>query len=151
MLPARIAVPALIAVAFAGCADEPTLPKRDTNASSGATNGSFGMVIGSRVIGSRAAVGGVAGTAVGASLDEQDRQRANAAEIQALETGAPGAPVGWRSEHGPYHGTVVPGPYYYSGGMRCRSYTHTVYIGDRPQALRATACRNSDGSWTAVG
>ena len=150
MLRARIAVAALIAVALAGCAEDPSSPKHSAGAVAGANNGSaFSTLLGSRGTGSRA--GGVADGAIGASLDEQDRQRAYAAEMQALESGSPGAPVGWRSEHTPYHGTVVPGPYYYSGGMRCRSYTHTVFIGDRPQAVRNTACRNSDGSWTGVG
>ena len=150
MLRARFATAALIAAGLASCAEDPSTPKQDAGAAAGAAGGSaYSALLGSRVIGTRAP--GVAGSAIGASLDEQDRQRASAAEIQALETGAAGAPVGWRSEHTPYHGTIVPGPYFYSGGMRCRSFTHTVYLGDRPQAVRATACRNSDGSWTAVG
>jgi len=68
------------------------------------------------------------GGAIGASLDEQDRQRAYAAEMQALEYGQPGAPVGWRSDRTAYYGTVVPGPYYETRGMRCREYTHNIYI-----------------------
>ncbi|HEY7296846.1 MAG TPA: hypothetical protein VH684_02825 [Xanthobacteraceae bacterium] len=150
MLRAGIAVVALVAAVLASCAEDPSSPKKDAGAVAGATSGgAFSALLGSRVIGTRAP--GVAGSSIGAALDEQDRQRASAAEIQALETGAPGAPVGWRSEHTPYHGTIVAGPYYYSGGMRCRSFTHTLFIGDRPQAVRATACRNSDGSWTGVG
>jgi surface antigen len=141
---------ALTAAALASCAEDPSSPKQDSSAVAGANSGGgYSALLGSRGVGTR--MPGIASSAIGASLDEQDRQRASAAEIQALETGAAGAPVGWRSEHTPYHGTIVPGPYYYSGGLRCRSYTHTVYIGDRPQAVRATACRNSDGSWTAVG
>jgi surface antigen len=128
MSPAKVAVVVLMAAAVAGCANDPYSPKQGTGPVAGAVSG-----------------------AIGASLDERDRQRAHAAEIQALEGGAPGAPVGWRSEHTAYYGTIVPGPYYYSGGMRCRSYTHTVYIDGRPQAMRGTACRSPDGTWTAIG
>jgi surface antigen len=159
MLPARFVVAAIMAAAVAGCASDSYSPKQDTGAVTGAVGGgAFGAVVGGRGTGNRVAgaangavAGGLAGSAIGASLDERDRQRAYAAEMQALENGSPGAPVGWRSEHTAYHGTVVPGPYYYSGGMRCRSYTHTVYIEGRPRAMRSTACRNPDGSWIAIG
>jgi surface antigen len=139
-------MPALVAAAVAGCANDTHAPKSEFGAVDG--RGSASRVTAADT---GAAAGGVAGSAIGASLDEKDRQRAYAAEMQALENGSPGAPVGWRSEHTTYHGTVVPGPYYYSGGMRCRAYSHTVYIGGRPQAMRGTACRNPDGSWTAIG
>jgi surface antigen len=86
----------------------------------------------------------------GASLDEQDRQRAYAAEMEALESGAPGAPVGWRSDHTAYYGTIVPGPYYERRGLRCREYSHTIYVRGRPEIARGTACRNPDGTWTPV-
>jgi surface antigen len=147
MSAARLVMPTLVAAAVAGCANDTHSPKKPE----------FGAVDGrgtaSRVTAAAAgaATGGVAGSAIGASLDETDRQRAYAAEMQALENGSPGAPVGWRSEHTTYHGTIVPGPYYYAGGMRCRAYSHTVYIEGRPQAIRGTACRNPDGSWTAIG
>jgi surface antigen len=90
------------------------------------------------------------GSAIGASLDERDRQEAYAAEMRALESGQAGASVGWRSQHTAYYGSVVPGPYYESRGMRCRQYTHTVYINGQPQVARGTACRNPDGAWVAV-
>ena len=137
MSPASLVVPALVAAAVAGCANDAHSPKQDSGAVAGAATG--------------AAAGGLTGSTIGASLDEKDLQRAYAAEMQALENGSPGAPIGWRSQHTTYHGTVVPGPYYYSGGMRCRAYSHTVYIEGRPQAVRGTACRNPDGSWTAIG
>ena len=40
---------------------------------------------------------------------------------------------------------------YETRGVRCRDYTHTIYIDGRPQTARATACRNPDGTWTPVG
>jgi surface antigen len=158
MSASKLVLAALVAGSVAGCANDPYSPKQDTGAVAGAVaGGALGALLGGRGTGSRvagavigAAAGGLIGSAVGASMDEQDRQRAYAAEMQALESGAPGAPVGWRSERTAYYGTVVPGPYYEQRGMRCRAYTHTVYVDGRPQAVRGTACRNPDGTWMAV-
>jgi len=95
--------------------------------------------------------GGVLGGAIGAALDEQDRQRAYAAEVQALESGEPGIPVGWRGDAPQRYGTVIPGAPYQSRGTKCRDYSHSIYIDGRPQIARGTACRNPDGSWSPVG
>lgn len=115
----------------------------------GASLGSSG---GSRVAGAvvGATAGGILGGAIGANLDERDRQRAYAAEMQALEQSEPGEPVGWRGHPGRY-GTVVPGAYYETRGARCRDYSHTIFVDGRPQTTRGTACRNPDGSWSPVG
>lgn len=95
--------------------------------------------------------GGILGGAIGAALDERDRQRAFAAEVQALEYGEPGIPVGWRGEGPKRYGTVVPGAPYQTRGTRCRDYSHSIYIDGQPQTARGTACRNPDGSWAPVG
>ena len=158
MSPAKIIAATLAVITVAGCANNPYSPKQDAGAVSGAVaGGALGALLGGRGAGNRvagaligAAAGGLLGSAIGASLDEQDRQRAYAAEMQALEYGRPGAPVGWRSDRTPYYGTVVPGPYYESRGLRCREYTHNIYIDGRPQTASGTACRNPDGSWTVV-
>ena len=100
---------------------------------------------------SAAITGGVLGGAIGATLDERDRQRAYAAEVQALEHGEPGIPVGWRGEGPKRYGTVVPGAPYQSRGTKCRDYSHSIYIDGQPQIARGTACRNPDGSWSPVG
>ena len=158
MLPAKIIAAVLAAATVAACANDPYSPKQDSGAVAGAiAGGALGAVLGGRGTGSRvagavigAAAGGLLGSAIGASLDEQDRQEAYAAEMQALESGQAGAPVGWRSRHTRYYGSVVPGPYYESRGLRCREFTHTVYIDGRPQSARGTACRNPDGAWVAV-
>jgi len=148
----------LLAVSTAACANDPYAPNQNAGAVAGAiTGGALGAVLGGRGTGSRvagaaigAAAGGLLGSAIGASLDAQDRQRAYAAEMQALESGAPGAPVGWRSDHTAYYGTIVPGPYYERSGLRCREYSHTIYVNGRPEIARGTACRNPDGTWTPV-
>ena len=95
--------------------------------------------------------GGILGGAMGTALDERDRQRAFAAEVQALEHGEPGIPVGWRGEGPKRYGTVVPGAPYQTRGNKCRDYSHSIYIDGRPQIARGTACRNADGSWSPVG
>jgi surface antigen len=99
----------------------------------------------------KVASAGVLGNGLGANLDERERQRAFAAEMQALEQGEPGEPVGWKGTAAGRYGTVVPGGYYETRGVRCRDYSHTIYVGGRPETARATACRNPDGTWSPVG
>jgi surface antigen len=150
---------ALMSLALAGCANDPySGPKQDAGTAIGAITGaligsSFGGGTSGHVAGAvaGAAVGGVLGNAIGASLDARDRQRAYAAQMQAIEYGEPGAPVGWRSPDSSRYGTIVPGPSYQSNGLTCREFTHTIYVDGRPQTARGTACRNPDGSWTPVG
>jgi surface antigen len=48
-------------------------------------------------------------------------------------------------------GTVVPGPAYDTRGMRCRAYTHTIYIDGRPQIARGAARRGPDRTWNPIG
>jgi surface antigen len=129
---------ALMALAVASCAADTGLQQTGTIAYS--ETGSSTKV----------ASAGVLGKGLGVTLEERDRQRAFAAEMQALEQGEPGEPVGWKGAAGRY-GTVVPGAYYETRGIRCRDYSHTIYIDGRPQTARASACRNPDGTWAPVG
>ena len=97
-----------------------------------------------------AAIGGLIGNRIGAALDDEDRQRAYEAQMDALD--------GARPVHRYPGATPIPAATATScralsitfRGMRCRSYTHTVYIDGRPQIARGTACRNPDGTWTPV-
>jgi surface antigen len=113
-----------------------------------AIGGSAGNRLAGTVIG--AAVGGLIGNRAGAALDDEDRRRAYAAQTQALEAGPSGAPVAWRNPDSGRYGNVVPGPAYQAGGATCREYTDTFYVNSTPQIERGTACRNPDGTWTAV-
>jgi surface antigen len=113
-----------------------------------AIGGSAGNRLAGTVVG--AAVGGLIGNRIGAALDDEDRRRAYAAQMQALETGPSGAPVAWRNPDSGRYGHVVPGPAYQANGATCRQYTHTVYVDGAPQTARGTACRNPDGTWTTV-
>jgi surface antigen len=146
---------ASLAVGLAACAN--TGPKEAGGTAAGAVaggvignlvGGSAGNRLAGTVIG--ATVGGLIGNRVGASLDDEDRRRAYAAQMQALDTGPSGAPVAWRNPDDGRYGNVVPGPAYQANGATCRQYTETIYIDGRPQTARGTACRNPDGTWTAV-
>ena len=131
-----IAVPALATMLLGACTSEISLGSKAEPAAVATTGGISG---------------GVLGGAIGGSLDEHDRQRAYAAEVQALESGEPGIPVGWRGEGPKRYGTVVPGAPYQVRGTRCRDYSHSIYIDGKPQIARGTACRNPDGSWSPPG
>jgi surface antigen len=152
-----------LAASLTACAGDPSGvygpgPKENTGTLLGALGGAaigsqFGGGTGGHIAGALigAGVGGLIGNRIGASLDEEDRRRAYAAEMQALESGAAGAPVGWRNPANGRYGSVVPGPAYVDAGRHCRAFTETIYIGGRPQTARGVACRNPDGTWTPVG
>jgi surface antigen len=155
-MPARrlIAV-ALIGAGVAACSAD-SGPKETGGTVAGAAAGAIvGNVLagsGNRVAGTviGATVGGFLGNRIGTALDDEDKRRAYAAQLQALETGPSGAPVAWRNPDSGRYGNVVPGPAYEANGATCRSYSQTIYIDGNPQAARGTACRNPDGSWTVV-
>jgi surface antigen len=130
-----LAAPGLIACAGS---DAVVSPQPASN-----VTGSVGNTAANRQV----ATVGVLGNGFGAVLDERDHQRAFAAEVQALEQGEPGEPVGWRGAAG-RSGTVVPGAPYETRGTRCRDYSHTIFMDGKPQTARASACRKPDGSWT---
>jgi surface antigen len=147
---------AMAVLTLAGCAADPGAGSRQVEGTLGAITTSLFSTSqagsgSSGVTGSvgGASTGGILSGPVGASLDERDRKRAAAAEKQALERGEPGEPVGWRGAAG-RHGTVVPGVDYEIRNVRCRDYTHSIYIEGRPQTARTTACRNADGTWSPV-
>jgi surface antigen len=97
-----------------------------------------------------AALGSFTGNRIAAALDDDDKRRVYAAEMQALATGPSGAPVAWRNPDSGRYGNVVPGPAYQANGLTCRQFTHTAYVDGTPQIERGTACRNPDGTWTRV-
>jgi len=145
---------------LAGCAGNPetgTGPRENTGTLVGAL---AGAAIGSQIGGSTgsrvaagvagAALGGLIGNRIGAAMDDEDKQRAYYAQMQALESGAAGAPTAWANPDSGRRGTIVPGPQYDRRGMQCRDFTHTIYIDGRPQIARGAACRNPDGSWSPV-
>jgi len=87
-----------------------------------------------------AALGGVLGGPVGASLADDDRQAAWEAQIAALDSGQRRS---WRGSHGVF-GFVEPGA---ETGEGCRAYSQTIYVAGRPNRGRGLGCKQSDGSW----
>src|SRR6187399_2157144 len=127
------AVAVSVAGALAGCAGDPTGqygpgPKENTGTLLGALGGAavgsaFGGGTSGHIAGALigAGVGGLIGNRIGASLDDEDKQRAYDAQMDALERGQPGAPVSWRNPDSGRYGTIVPGPQYQQAGHSCRS------------------------------
>ena len=143
---------ALSASVLAACAGDPG-PRTASGAVGGAlVGGAIGALAGGGTgnIVAGAIAGGLVGGVIGNALDEEDRRRAYAAEMQALEYGGPGTPVSWQGQRGA-RGTIVPGPYHARGQyQRCRDYSHTIYIQGRPEVARGVACRNPDGTWSPI-
>ena len=144
--------------ACAGTAETGQGPRENTGTLVGAVAGGligsqFGGGTGERIAAglAGAAIGGLIGNRIGAGMDDDDKRRAYAAQMQALESGRSGVAVAWKNPDSGRYGSVVPGPAYQSNGLQCRPYTHTIYIDGRPQVARGNACRNPDGTWTAVG
>jgi surface antigen len=152
----RISAIGLLGAAVAACTTD-SGPREVGGTLVGAGTGALlgnaiGGAAGNRVAGTLAgaAIGGRIGNRIGAAMDDEDKRRAYAAQVQALEAGPSGAPVAWRNPDSGRYGSVVPGPAYQQQGAQCRQYTHTIYIDGRPQTARGAACRNPDGTWQAV-
>lgn len=91
------------------------------------------------------------GASLLADLDPADRQKAEAARQTALDKGASGTAVSWKSDlNGGRFGSVVAGPVFASEGKDCRQFTQTVYVDGVPRTGRASACKQPDGSWRAA-
>lgn len=156
---AAFAAASLTLVACAGDPSTGTGPKQNTGALVGALGGAligsqFGGGPGERIAAglAGAAIGGLLGSSIGASMDDEDKELAYAAQMNALERTPTGTAVAWRNPDSGRYGSVVPGPEYRAAAAPgpCRQYTHTIYVDGRPQTARGAACRNPDGTWTPV-
>jgi surface antigen len=87
-----------------------------------------------------AALGGVLGGPVGASLTDDDRQAAWVAQVAALDSGQKRS---WRGSHGVF-GFVEPGAV---TGDGCRAYSQTIYVAGRPNRGHGSGCKQPDGTW----
>jgi surface antigen len=87
-----------------------------------------------------AALGGVLGGPVGASLTDDDRRAAWNAQVAALNSGQRRS---WRGAHGVF-GFVEPGA---ETGGGCRAYSQTIFIAGRAHQGHGTGCKQPDGSW----
>jgi surface antigen len=93
---------------------------------------------------SGAALGGVLGGPIGASLTEADRRAAWNAQIAALDSGQSRS---WRGAQGVFV-FVAPGA---ETGGSCRAYSQTIYVGGRPNRGGGVACKQPDGTWKMTG
>ena len=106
-----------------------------------------GSVIGGAV---GALVGGLIGNQIGASMDQSDREQANAAFVRSTRV-AVGETVYWNNEQTGHWGTYRPIRDGESKmGYYCREFVTTVYVHGRTDKLYGTACRKPDGSWHAI-
>jgi surface antigen len=140
----------LTALALGGC----DLTSKG-GAGEGASSGSFSAARADRAAASAALTNAelsrLIGSKIGAALNEDDRRLAYEAQIKALESGSPGAPMPWRNPASGRFGNIVPGPAYDRKGAQCRGYSHSVHINGQLEIARGTACRSTDGVWSAIG
>jgi len=96
-------------------------------------------------------LGGLIGGAVGNHMDAADRERANAAASQALESVPSGQSVAWRNPDSGNAGAVTPvRTYQTANGQYCREYNQTITVGGEKHQSYGTACRQADGTWRIV-
>ncbi len=94
--------------------------------------------------------GGIMSSDIGRSLNEIVLQRAAQVEHFALETGQAGQSQSWSNPATTTGGTIVVGETYNINQSQCRDYTHTLTTIGGERTLRATACRQPNGTWRSV-
>lgn len=110
----------------------------------------IGLSNGAAAAVNNAAQGTPISSKLGAVLNDDDRKLAYEAQLQALDRGAPGAPVAWRNAASGHFGNIVPGPAYDRKGAQCRGFSHTITVSGELTTARGTACRSTDGVWNAA-
>ncbi len=126
--------------------------KQDIGGLSGAALGGLagaqiGKGKGSMAMAAVGALGGyLVGGAIGKSMDDTDRLKAN----QALETAPTGDRVAWRNPDTGGSYAVTPTNTYETASGPCREYTTEATIDGRQETVYGTACRQPDGTWQSV-
>src|SRR4030095_3964036 len=113
----RLIAAALAALSMAARAGTPQAaqgPRENTGPLVGAVAGGligsqFGGGTGERIAAglAGAAIGGLIGNRIGAGMDDDDKRRAYAAQMQALEAGKSGVAVGWKNPDSGRYGSGV--------------------------------------------
>lgn len=97
-------------------------------------------------------IGDLVGGAVGNALDQQDREMARRAALQAFEHSRTGDPSAWRNPDSGNSGRITPmRTYREPGGQYCREYEQDIVVGGETEKSYGTACRQVDGSWRIEG
>lgn len=148
-------IPAVVAIALlTGCADAPNKQTIGTGvgAVAGGVIGSlFGHGLG-KVAATAAGglLGGWAGHAAGGALDRADKEKAEEAAGKAA-TAPVGETVSWSNpDSGNAGSTTITNEAVDSSGNRCRDYQSTITVGGKDETTHGTACRQPDGTWTAM-
>ena len=102
-------------------------------------------------IGLGALYGAAIGANIGQQLDEKDKELANEAFQDSLESKKVGAVSSWNNPDTGHTGATTPTRTYTAdSGSPCREFTTTVLIGGEEQQGYGRACRQSDGSWKII-
>jgi surface antigen len=151
-LPAVLVVAALIAGCQNGQSDFG--PKTGFGAALGAAGGGLLAAAaggGGTGIAAGVLLGGLAGGALGSTLDAQDRRIAAQNSQNALETVPSGTTTTWRNPDSGNSGTLTPTrTFQNNSGQYCREYQQTITIGGKQEQSYGTACRQPDGTWKIV-
>jgi surface antigen len=151
-LPAVLVVVALIAGCQNGQSD--LGPKTGFGAALGAAGGGLLAAAaggGGTGIAAGVLLGGLAGGALGSTLDAQDRRIAAQNSQNALETVPSGTTTTWRNPDSGNSGTVTPTrTFQNNSGQYCREYQQTITVGGKQEQSYGTACRQPDGTWKIV-
>jgi surface antigen len=105
---------------------------------------------GNAASGAASILGSIAGTPAAKQLDARDKTISADAINAALQTSEPGKTTTWRNADTGHFGEITPGPLYSVNDYSCRDYVHHLTIGDSQQTVRASACRQPDGTWRAL-
>jgi len=87
---------------------------------------------------------------VGRKLTLNERKQAVSAEFEALEYSPAGETVKWGSQFFGSSGAVVASKTYDVGSSNCRQYVHTLLIKGKSETVKATACKEQDGTWVPL-
>lgn len=96
-------------------------------------------------------IGALTGSAIGRSMDDVDRLRANEA-IRTSYSSPLGETIDWNNPRSGNLGAVTPirdGTS--SSGQYCREYQQSITVGGRTEHGFGVACRQADGTWRIVG
>src|SRR5215475_439101 len=136
----RLSAAALLALSMAACAGTPETgqgPKENTGTLVGAVAGGligsqFGCGTGERIAAglAGAALGGLIGNRIGAGMDDDDKRRAYAAQMQALEGGKSGVAVAWKNPDSGRYGSRL------SVQRTAMPAVHAHHLYQRPAAGR---------------
>lgn len=102
-------------------------------------------------IGAGVLAGGLIGNRIGQRLDCRDIEYHTSTAQSSLETQRTGTTQTWSNPDSGHSGTVTPTKTYIAAdGKPCRDFTQTISVDGQMEEVRATACRQEDGTWQIV-